>query len=47
MYLRPASFNELRDWLLANGYGQVSVDEMAEALLAKFDIIFESPKASG
>lgn len=47
MYLRPISLNELRDWLLANGYGQVSVDEMAEALIAKFDMIFESPRISG
>lgn len=51
-YIRPAKKNEVVDWLLANGYaeekpgyGHVSADELAQALIDEWDLVghYSSP----
>ena len=51
-YLRPVRHEELVEWLLANsfaeelpGYGHVDANELATALIRKFEILHYSNKA--
>ena len=48
-YYRPIRKDELAAWLLQkgyaeaeSGYGHVSADELAEALIERFDVLFTS-----
>ena len=51
-YVRPVKKHELVEWLLGNGYaeeesgyGHVSAEELAEALIDEFDLVkaFRTP----
>jgi hypothetical protein len=46
MYLRPIRLTELIDWLDANEYDDLEVDDLAQRLFDKFEILTYSTQAT-